>query len=170
MKKNSVSVILICLIVVFSLSCKKDNNNVPVQIQLTDNPAAYEEVNVEITGIEVKVSKDTAHWYSLQTNQNIYNLLTLQNGITTTLAQGEVPKSIIKEVRFILGTHNTIKVNGQIYPLETPSAEDSGLKIKIDKDLQLTLNSFILDFDANLSIKEESNNVYKLRPVIKYKL
>ncbi len=170
MKTKIISAISFCLLIILFSACKKDNSNVPVKFYLTDNPAAYDEVNVEIIGMEVKTSKDTAKWYTLQTNNGVYNLLTLQNGITTVLAQGDVPQSMLKEVRLILGTRNTIKVNGQTYPLLTPSAEDSGLKIKIDKDLQQTMNSFTLDFDASLSIKDEGNNIYKLQPTIKYKL
>jgi hypothetical protein len=61
-----------------------------------------------------------------------------------------------------------VGVDGQVYPLETPSAESSGLKVKIDKELNETLNTFTLDFDAALSVKEENGN-YKLMPVIKLK-
>lgn len=150
------------------LSCKKDGRSVPVQIMLTDNPVAYDEVNVEITGIQVKLDKDTSGWVSLQTNAGVYDLLTLQNGITDTLAMGNVPEGILKEVRFILGSNNTIKVNGDVKPLVIPSGSESGLKVKIDKHLGETLNTFVLDFDAALSIKEESDG-YKLRPVIKLK-
>ena len=82
------------------------------------------------------------------------------------IAQDEIPDGVLKEVRFVLGSDNNIVVDGQAYPLQTPSAEDSGLKIKIDKDLNETLNTFVLDFDAALSIKEENGN-YKLGPVIK---
>ncbi len=71
-------------------------------------------------------------------------------------------------MRFILGTNNTVKVNGAIVPLVIPGGEESGLRIKIDKDLGETLNTFTLDFDAAVSIKEESDG-YKLRPVIKLK-
>ncbi len=149
-------------------SCKKENKQVPVQILLTDNPTAYDEVNVEITEIRVKMSEDTTGWISLNTNAGVYNLLALQNGITDTLATGTVPDGVLKEVRFILGSNNTVKVNGETKPLVIPSGSESGLKIKIDKHLGETLNSFILDFDAALSIKEEGGG-YKLKPVIKLK-
>lgn len=152
----------------FFISCKKEDKFVPVQILLTDKPASYEEVNIEIIGIQVKLSKDTSEWTSLTTTAGIYNLLTLQNGVTTPIAQGNVPDGILKEVRFVLGTRNTVKVGGNIMPLTIPGGEESGLKIKIDKDLQATLNTLVLDFDAGLSIKEE-NDGYKLRPVIKLK-
>ncbi|HZH64355.1 MAG TPA: DUF4382 domain-containing protein [Flavisolibacter sp.] len=153
---------------VLYFSCKKEGKSVPVQILLTDNPTAYDEVNVEITGIQVKLSKDTNSWVSLDTERGVYNLLALQNGLTDTIAKGDVPDGILKEVRFILGSNNTVKVNGVVNPLVIPSGEESGLKIKIDKDLGETLNSFTLDFDAALSIKEEAGG-YKLRPVIRLK-
>lgn len=167
MKTKLIACALLLCSTVLYFSCKKDTS-VPVQILLTDQPATYDEVNVHIIGMRVKTSKDTTGWIDLQVDPGIYNLLTLRNGVTIELAKGELPDAVLKEVRFILGTGNTVKVNGTIYPLEAPSAEDSGLKVKIDKDLQETLNTFTLDFDAALSIKEE-NGGYKLRPVIKLK-
>lgn len=164
--KLLVTALLICSALVY-VSCKKDTS-VPVQILLTDQPAAYDEVNVHIIGMRVKTSKDESNWIDLEVNEGVYDLLTLRNGVTTELAKGELPDAILKEVRFILGTNNSVVINDVTYPLTTPSAEDAGLKVKIDKDLQETLNTFILDFDAALSVKEE-NGGYKLHPVIKLK-
>jgi len=94
--------------------------------------------------------------------------LDLQDGVTKVIAQDEVPEGVLKEVRFILGSDNNVIVDGVSHDLQTPSAESSGLKIKIDKALNETLNTFILDFDAALSVKEEAGN-YKLDPVIRLK-
>lgn len=149
-------------------SCSKDARQVPVQIMLTDNPTAFDEVNVEITGIRVNLARDTGSWVSLNTKAGVYNLLKLQNGIMDTLATGTAPEGTLKEVRFVLGSKNSVKVNGVSSPLVIPSGAESGLKVKIDKDLKKTLNTFVLDFDAALSIKEESDG-YKLRPVIRLK-
>ena len=148
-------------------SCKKDTS-VPVQFRLTDKPASYDEVNVNIVGLQVKTNKDSSGWISIAVNPGMYNLLTLQNGVTTELAKGDIPNGRLKEVRFVLGDGSSVKVNGTTYPLITPSAEHSGLKVKIEKDLEETLNTFTLDFDASLSIKEE-NGAYKLDPVIRLK-
>jgi hypothetical protein len=60
-------------------------------------------------------------------------------------------------------------VDSSIYPLTTPSAQESGLKVKIDKDLGLDINTFVLDFDAAASVKLQGNGVYKLLPVIRLK-
>ena len=150
------------------ISCSKPEKTVPLQLLLTDAPATYESVNIHIVGMKVKMHKDDAGWISIDSKDTTVNLLDFQNGVTTVIAQGNVPDGILKEVRFILGSGNTIVANGVTYNLETPSAEHAGLKIKIDKKLGETLNTFILDFDAALSIKEE-NGGYKLSPVIKVK-
>lgn len=148
-------------------SCKKDTA-VPLQILLTDKPATYEEVNVEIVGVRIKTSKDTSGWQSIQVNPGVYDLLTLRNGVTTQLATGQVPNGTLTEVRLLLGTKNSVKVDGVVYPLQTPSAEHAGLKIKIGKALSETMNTFVLDFDASLSVQQTGAN-YKLHPVIRLK-
>jgi hypothetical protein len=157
---------LACSLLLFA--CNKEDRTVPIQLLLTDNPINLEEVNVDIQGLQVKINSDDAAWITLDAKEGVYNLLDYQDGITTVMAQEEVPEGILKEVRFILGPNNTVKVDGEVYPLTAPSAEDSGLKVKIDKDLKETLNTFTLDFDAALSVREE-NGGYKLSPVIKLK-
>lgn len=152
----------------FLAACSKNEKQVPVQLLLTDNPASYDSVNVHIKGIQVKINQDDADWITIQSKDTVVNLLKLQNGVTMLLAQDNIPDGVLKEVRFILGPDNMVGVDGQVYPLATPSAESSGLKIKIDKELNETLNTFTLDFDAALSVKEE-NGSYKLMPVIKLK-
>lgn len=164
--KFAVAALLLCSTLVY-FSCKKDTS-ASVKILLTDQPAAYDEVNVHIVGMKVKTSKEEDKWIDMEVNPGVYDLLKLRNGVTAELANGELPNAVLKEVRFILGTNNNVVVNNIPYPLQAPSAEDAGLKVKIDKDLQATLNTFTLDFDASLSVKEE-NGSYKLRPVIKLK-
>lgn len=167
--KRSIQLFAFLVIASFVMvSCSKGDKNVPVQFLLTDNPTAYDEVNVHIKGIKVNIAKDSTSWITLQAKDTTVNLLDLQNGVTMLLAQGTVPDGRLKEVRFILDTDNNVVVNGTTYPLETPSAVSSGLKIKIDKDLNETMNTFTLDFDAALSVKEEAGT-YKLDPVIKLK-
>jgi len=42
------------------IACKKDNKTVPVQLLLTDNPTNYDEVNIHIVGMQVKINNDDA--------------------------------------------------------------------------------------------------------------
>jgi len=146
-------------------SCKKDSKSAPVQFLLTDKPAAYDSVNVHIVGMQVQIDHDTAAWITIHTKDSIYNLLDLQNGISTVIAQDTIPAGVLQEVRFILGDGNKVVVNGTSYPLDTPSAQESGLKVKIGRALNETLNTFTLDFNASSSIMLQ-NGTYQLHPVI----
>ena len=168
MKTKSILFGIITLTSIFIFSCKKESGSAPIRILLTDRPAAYDSVNVHIVGMQVQISKDTQAWISINVKDSIYDLLDLQNGSTALLAQDTIPAGELHEVRFILGSDNTVVVNGTSYPLGTPSAEESGLKVKINRPLNETLNIFTLDFDALLSVQEE-NGAYKLHPVISLK-
>ena len=138
------------------MSCSKNEKTAPIKLLLTDNPAAYDSVNIHIQGMKVKMNTDEDSWITVQSKDTTVNLLDLQNGVTTIIAQDNVPAGILKEVRFILGSDNYVVVDGIRHDLQTPSAEDSGLKIKIDKELGESLNTFVLDFDAALSVKEQN--------------
>ena len=146
-------------------SCKKEQKNSPVQIYLTDVPTVYDSVKIHIKRIEVNVFHDTTAWVPINTKDTVVNLLDLQNGVTMLIGQGIVPQGMLKEVRFVLGTDNYVVVDGTSHPLLAPSAESSGLKVKIDKRLNEVFNAFIFDFDASQSITDE-NGVYRLDPII----
>lgn len=178
MKKNLLKylAVFITVSIVTIVSCSKNNESdkgtSTFNLRLTDAPTAFDEVNVDIQEVRVKFGNDTtgnSGWVSMNTFKGVYNLLGLQNGVDTLLATSPLPKDTIKEIRFILGTNNTIKDNGTIYPLVIPSGSQSGLKIKISKKLSATLETVIIDFDAALSVKKEGNGDYKLRPVLKIK-
>lgn len=175
MKKSLIPLFILAASVVGFESCKKDNTDesARVQIRLTDAPAAFQEVNVDIQSVRVKFRDDandsTKNWVDLATVPGVYNLLALQNGVDTLLATGTVPERQVKEIRLILGTNNTVKENGVSYPLIIPSGGESGLKIKFNKNLNADLNTIIVDFDAALSVSQNGAGVYSLRPVLKIK-
>ncbi len=154
-------------------ACKKDDDNqtrtTTVQIRLTDDPCDCQQVNIDIKEIRIKTSEDTSQWIPLSTNGGIYDLLQYQNDVDTLIATGTVPADVVlKEVRFILGDANTVMVDSVMHDLQTPSAQSSGLKVKIEKNLGLTVNTFVLDFDAAESVKDQ-NGKFKLDPVIRLK-
>jgi Domain of unknown function (DUF4382) len=167
---KNLSLITICLFLIFNLGCKKDEEMTQLTVKLTDGPIDAQQVNVDIKAVKVNFRDDSTGWVDISTNAGVYDLLKLQNGITTPLATGSFPTvNTVKEIRFILGTNNTIKVKDVLYNLTIPSGEDSGLKIKVGKKLTTTLDSLVIDFDAALSIKEDKPGDYKLRPVLKIK-
>lgn len=173
MKKLFIPVLMIASVTAIVLiACSKDDNagNTTLKVRLTDNPVNAEEVNVDIQQVRVKFSEDSIQgWTTLTTNAGIYNLLGLQNGVDTLLAVGTIPTNTVKEIRLVLGTDNTIKVAGTVYPLTIPSGAESGLKIKVNKTLQTSLDSLLIDFDAALSIHQLGNGNYQLMPVLKLK-
>jgi Domain of unknown function (DUF4382) len=154
------------------ISCKKTDSTSTLQVRLTDAPTALDEVNVDIREVHVKFSDDSLGndgWVTLATNARVYNLLNFQNGVDTVLANGNFPNNVVKQIRFVLGPNNSVKDNGIVYPLTIPSGSESGLKIKVSKSLQATLETLVIDFDAALSVKKEGPGDYKLRPVLKIK-
>ena len=159
---------LVFLAAISFAACSKSEKTVPVQILLTDKPTDLDAVNVHIIGMQVKMNSEEAGWLDIQTKDTTVNLLDLQGGVTMVLAEDNIPEGILKEVRFILAEDNYVVSEGDTLSLKAPSATSSGLKVKIDKQLQPTHNTFTIDFDASLSVKEE-NGYYMLDPVIKLK-
>jgi Domain of unknown function (DUF4382) len=161
------------VIAVFSalvfLACNKEKGSYKLDVHMTDAPAAFEEVNVDIQEVKVKLRNDTTAWVSLSTNAGVYNLLGLQNGVDTLLASGTLSSNFVQEVRLFLGTNNSIKVAGQTFPLVMDNGTQTKLMIKANKELNATLNSLLIDFDANLSVVLEGNGTYRLSPVITLK-
>jgi hypothetical protein len=164
--------LIVTVAIVSFYACKKDAEKSTLQIRLTDAPTALQEVNVDIKEVRVKFSDDTLSdkgWIVMATNAKVYNLLALQNGVDTLLATASLPTDVVKEIRLVLGSNNSVKDNGVVYPLTIPSGSESGLKIKVNKKLGATLETLIIDFDAALSVKQEGVGEYKLRPVLKIK-
>ena len=163
---------LIALAIIVFIACKKSDTSSPtLELRLTDGPASYQAVNIDIQGAEVHVNKDTGSasgWQPLSIRTGIFNLLALNNGLDTLLGATTLPVGDISEIRLKLGTNNTVKVNGQIYALTIPSGGESGLKLKFQKKLVAGVSYVVtLDFDAAKSIKEEKNNQYKLKPTLR---
>ena len=165
MKSKLIAIISITACI-FVISCKKESGSTTLKVKLTDAPAAYDEVNVDIREVNIKVDGDSAAWISLPTATGIYNLLEYQDGVDTLISQAVITGAVIKEVRLVLGSENTIKVGSESFPLVIPSGSESGLKIKMNKTLNGGIDYLTLDFDAALSVSQEASG-YKLRPVVR---
>src|SRR6478735_10079310 len=91
------------------IACSKESRTSTLQIKLTDAPANWDEVNIDLKAVKVNFWDDSTGWVTLETKDTIYNLLGLQNGLDTLVASGTVPANTVKEVRLMLGDNNTIK-------------------------------------------------------------
>lgn len=167
MKKTVLSLLLLSIVTIYS--CSKQSDTTTLKVNLTDAPLDAEEVNIDLQAVRVKFSDDSTGWTDLAAVPGVYNLLMLQNGLDTLIGQGTVPAGYLREIRLVLGNNNTIKVNGQTYPLTIPSGSESGLKIKVNRNLAAPLDSLLIDFDAALSVHQEGTGDYELRPVLQIK-
>lgn len=163
------SFLLLIVVTTVMVACKKSKSSTELKINLTDAPYNAQQVNVEIKEVNVNFSNDSTGWIKLETAAGTYDLLKLQNGVDTFLAAGTVPTGTVKELRLVLGTGNSIMVDNTVYPLVTPSGQQSGLKIKVNRSLAAGLDSLLVDFDAALSISKDGTGNYILQPVLKLK-
>lgn len=153
-------------------SCADDEKNARLEVWLTDAPGDYEEVNIDIQGVEIhsNTTDDGKGWKQLDVNEGVYNLLELTNGLDTLLGEIEIPAGKVSQIRLILGDNNTIKLKDDdtIYDLTTPSAQQSGLKLQVHETLVEGITyKILLDFDVARSVTLTGSGHYKLKPVIR---
>jgi hypothetical protein len=171
MKRNWISVVL-ALMAFLIFSCSNDEPGTAyMEVRLTDAPGDYEEVNIDIQGVEVNSSASADGWTSLDVKKGVYNILKLTNGIDTLLCNCGLPAGRVSQIRLILGDNNSLKIDGQTQalPLSTPSAQQSGLKLNVNADLVEGITyKVLLDFDAARSVvKAGTSGKYNLKPVIR---
>lgn len=161
------------LFILSQQGCKKDNNNTnpatnPVfSVKLIDAPSAYDAVNVEIVGMEANIGTG---WITLaMDNSGVYNLLGFTNGNSLALINDTVMEPCtISELRLILGTNNTVVVDGVSHELTTPSGQTSGYKVKMDPQHLIAGGVYflVIDFNTQKSVHETGNGKYMLKPVV----
>lgn len=171
------------IFLLFSLSCLlitscnssdgDDSATSKISVRMTDAPGDYDQVNVEVLDVKIKSTSDTGEegWVSIgNITPGIYNLLDLTGGVNVLLADNEVPSGNLGQIRLILGEHNTVVKDGETYPLKTPSAQQSGLKLKVNQTLTAGATyDFLLDFDVEHSVVVETGGSggFNLHPVIR---
>lgn len=172
--------ILSLVLVVALFSCTQENSSLTddkgglneikaghsrMTLRLIDAPAVYDEVNVDIIGVEAIVNGSVIH---LEVNKGVYNLLDFTNGKDTVLVDQQIPSGTLSQIRLILGPNNTLVKGTNIYPLTTPSAQQSGLKLNVHADFtQGFAYEYVIDFDASKSIVTTGNGKHILKPVLK---
>jgi hypothetical protein len=143
--------------------------NGSLSINLTDTPVDNAtQVVVDFTGIQLHNTDGSTVSINFPTARQI-DLLQLQNGITTALAQGaSVPTGNYDSIQLqILATQNTqgqsyITLNtGQQYPLYVPSGSETGLTLNTPfKVSQGGTTQLIIEFDLRQSIQTSDGQNY----------
>src|SRR6188768_4358004 len=157
----------------FISSCKKDATS-RLTVYLTDAPADYDAINIEVVGIQVKASSDPGEggWTTMPmpVSPVVYDLLEFANGMEALLSTFELPAGKISQLRLILGQNNSIVVNGvsSALPFEVPSGSESGLKFNIHADLIGGVEYKLwIDFDMARSVVDNGAGSYILKPMLR---
>jgi hypothetical protein len=148
------------------IACSDSEQNARLEVRLTDAPGDYDEVNIDIQGVQVH--SDEGGWRTLEIVPGVYNLLELTNGLDVVLGAVELPAGRVSQIRLILGDNNTLRIGEETFDLATPSADQSGLKLNVQADLTAGITyTILLDFDAARSIVLKGTGSYSLKPVIR---
>ena len=174
MKSNFLSSLFVFLLftstALISCSEKDSNEKAKLEIRMTDDPAAFDAVYIDLKDVQINVTgDDDKGWQSLPgVHAGIYDLLDLVNDKDTLLVNADIPSGKLHQIRLVLGSNNSIVLNGVTIPLETPSAQQSGLKLNVQQNVNGgVLYTMLLDFDAARSIVQTGNGKYILKPVIR---
>lgn len=168
MKLVSVAAVLMLAIT----NCNQEPPDIPVEapgnvfkIDMTDSPANYGRVDIEMT--EIDVYHDVRGWIPLYTSVRSMNILTLANGTSRNIAyHNNVMVGHYSKVRILFANRNSITLNapvvlggidyeaGTTLPLKWMH---SSFYVEVPIDKQITPERgarLLLDFDVETSITE----------------
>lgn len=153
-----------------------------MRVSLTDAPSCgYDSVFVTIAQVRVNQGGDAdpsgGGWIDIPlARPQRVDLLTLTNGVLFPLGEAPMPAGKYQQMRLVLADNtaanplaNSVKPTGGVEtPLDTPSAQQSGLKINMNVDVPAgQVLDVVLDFDACKSVVKRGNSGrYNLKPVL----
>lgn len=171
------------------MACSNGDGTGTMRVSLTDAPADYAEVNVEIRQVLVKTNDDDDlddgeedetedmndeelednGWKVIFNDSIRVNLLDYQNGETFDLGEVNLEEGRYNQIRLVLGDDNSVVLNsGETFQLNTPSGQTSGFKLLVQADIEADqIYDLVIDFDASRSVVVTGNGTYNLKPVLK---
>lgn len=177
LKKNFVlmSVLVTAFIAAFSVfgcsdSTSPEAQQGEVKITMIDAPAAFDNINIVVTRVEIhKAGADSnSGWFVINNNEATYDLLKIRNGASAVIGNKFVDEGHYTQIRLILGAGSNVVVNGIVFSLNVPGGVETALKLNhnfyVNADIVYEL---MLDFDAEKSIIYTGSENYKLKPVIR---
>jgi hypothetical protein len=187
--KTTLSIAMLALASALSLvgcggggSAAATDSNGTVAFSMTDAPACgYDHVNVTVEKVRINqsatASETDAGWVDVTLNPaKRVDLLTLSNGVLTSLGQTSLSAGHYAQLQLVLAANDSanplansvVPTGGQEVALTTPSAQQTGLKLNVDIDVTANqLADFVLDFNACKSVvKAGASGKFLLKPVI----
>ena len=176
-KKLKLSILSLLLLTFYNCTNDSNNSNNPegtahISVKLVDGPGDYDQVFVNVVDVMIKMNDNSEGdngWVSAGAIGGDYDLLALTGGQNAVLVDDyEVLAGELSQIRLVLGDNNYVVKDGVEYDLKTPSAQQSGLKLKVNQTVEGGyLYAFVLDFDVDKSIVDAGNsdNII-LKPVL----
>lgn len=147
-------------------------------VLMTDAPFPFDlvsEANVTITRVDVVTETGVEVIMSSEAGET-FNLLDLQNGVTTALGSTDMEAGSFHQVRLIVSEASILLIDGREFDLFIPSGAQTGIKVLIPNgsvengsETQLTL-----DFDVSESFVVLGNpdtpagiNGFIFKPVVR---
>lgn len=153
-----------------------------LHVSITDAPACgYDAVYITVSKVRVNQSSTAAEtdggWSEVVVSPaKRINLLSLTNGVLQELGQTSLPTGKYTQLRLVLVdndaanplANSVIPTGASEAALDTPSGQQSGLKINTDIDVaEGQVADIALDFDACKSVVKRGNSGhYNLKPVM----
>lgn len=179
-------------VMLFAVACSNDDEtpnggNARVNFYLVDAPGDFDEVWIEVLAIRVKADDDSmdddsqgndddddgneSDWIEIPYDEAspYVNLMDLTGENSLFIGSEDFPEGEIDQLRLVLGDDNYVVKDGVRSELNTPSAQQSGLKIKVDEDIQGGMSyNLVIDFDVAKSIVVAGNSGnINLKPVLR---
>ncbi len=186
MKNRAITTILGLLVAIVAVGCSDSagpaEGNGIVRLVMTDAPfpiGMVSEANVSITRVEMRAKgSDNDSAFRLLTDvDTVLNLIDLQNGVTASLGEIEIPEGEYDEIRLITGDAEIILTDARSFDLKVPSGDQTGIKVKIKPGITVEdgqTTEVLLDFDLSKSFvvkgnpdKVEGITGFNFKPVIR---
>ena len=175
---KKINLFIVSLLLLTFYNCTNDSNSTDqsgmahISVKLVDSPGNYDKVFVDVQDVMIKMNDNSDGedgWVSAGATPGEYDLLSLTGGQNAVLVDDyTVLAGELSQIRLVLGENNKVVKDGEEFPLKTPSAQQSGLKLKVNQTVEGGyLYAFVLDFDVSKSIVDagSSDNII-LKPVI----
>lgn len=145
------------------------------RVSLTDAPIdGFTNVFVNIDSLELWLEKGGKEARLIVgKDRGLVDLLTLRNGVVLPIADFQMPVGVtVKEIRILVkpDLNYALYGDGQYCALQTPSAQVSGVKLKLSAPVTVEPGysySIVYDFDAEKSVVKKGQGDCLLKPVLK---
>ncbi|UCH10678.1 MAG: DUF4382 domain-containing protein [Fidelibacterota bacterium] len=161
-------------------STTDDDDTGTLSVTMTDAPFPTDlvaEANVTITELEAR-EKDVEDTHSpfltLSDSTQTFNLLDLRNGVTTSLANLDVPVGTYDMFRLYVSAGEIILKDGTTYNLTVPSGAQTGIQLLVSPAIEVVgglTADLLLDFDVEKSFVPKGPRTdltgFNFKPVIR---